>query len=97
MSSRRSDSAGTWIDPWPTGDPILVEVPLLEPPSGQYPSVHFRHDGTANVVYLDGHGDNVAQGTRNAPPPWEPPSATQLRDCRSIYDVGSNDELWDYQ
>src|SRR5262249_27026261 len=29
-----TDSAGTWIDPWPTGTPVLTEVPLVEPPSG---------------------------------------------------------------
>ena len=90
-----ADSAGTWIDPWPTGDPILIEVPLIEPPSGQYPSVHFRHVGLANVVFLDGHVESYQPGTRNPPPVWEPASATQLRDFRNVYDVGSDDTLWD--
>jgi prepilin-type processing-associated H-X9-DG protein len=27
----------------------------LEPPSGNFPSVHFRHNATANVAFLDGH------------------------------------------
>jgi prepilin-type processing-associated H-X9-DG protein len=90
-----ADSVGTWIDPWPTGEPILIEVPLVEPPSGQYPSVHFRHAGTANVLYLDGHVAGFHPGTRNPPPPWEPASATMLRDKRDIYDIGSTDELWD--
>jgi prepilin-type processing-associated H-X9-DG protein len=31
------------------------EVWLLEPPSSNYPSVHFRHNDTANVAFLDGH------------------------------------------
>lgn len=31
------------------------EVWLLEPPSKNYPSVHFRHNDTANVAFLDGH------------------------------------------
>ena len=90
-----ADSAGTWIDPWPTGDPILIEVPLLEPPSGQYPAVHFRHGHAANVLFLDGHVEAVTPGTRNPPPSWEPASATQLRDKREVYDVGSDDTLWD--
>jgi prepilin-type N-terminal cleavage/methylation domain-containing protein/prepilin-type processing-associated H-X9-DG protein len=90
-----ADSAGTWIDPWPTGDPILIEVPLIEPPSFQYPSVHFRHVGLANVVFLDGHVEAYQPGTRNPAPFWEPASATQLRDFRSVYDIGSDDTLWD--
>jgi prepilin-type processing-associated H-X9-DG protein/prepilin-type N-terminal cleavage/methylation domain-containing protein len=90
-----ADSAGTWIDPWPTGTPILIETPLLEPPSGQYPAVHFRHTGSANVAFLDGHVDGVRPGTRNPPPAWEPPSANLLRDREGLYDIGSTDELWD--
>jgi prepilin-type N-terminal cleavage/methylation domain-containing protein/prepilin-type processing-associated H-X9-DG protein len=89
-----ADSAGTWIDPWPTGDPVLIEVPLIEPPSGRYPSVHFRHIHTANVAFLDGHVENVYPGTRNSPPFWEPPSATVLRDKTEVYDIGADDTLW---
>ncbi len=90
-----ADSAGTWIDPWPTGTPILIEVPLIEPPSGRYPSVHFRHLRSANVLFLDGHVENVSPGTRNPAPSWEPTSATRLRDEKGLYDVGSDDTLWD--
>jgi prepilin-type processing-associated H-X9-DG protein/prepilin-type N-terminal cleavage/methylation domain-containing protein len=89
-----TDSAGTWIDPWPTGDPILIEVPLIEAPSFQYPSVHFRHTGTANVLFLDGHVESYYPGTRNPPPSWEPPSATVLRDKEHVFDIGSDDTLW---
>ncbi len=90
-----ADSAGTWIDPWPTGTPILIEVPLIEPPSGQYPGVHFRHVGVANVAFLDGHVEAVTEGTRNPPPVWEPASATVLRDKERVFDVGADDTLWD--
>lgn len=89
-----ADSAGTWIDPWPTGEPILIEVPMIEPPSFQYPAVHFRHMHTANVLFLDGHVDNYYPGTRNAPPWWEPSSATTLRDRELIFDIGSDDTMW---
>jgi prepilin-type N-terminal cleavage/methylation domain-containing protein/prepilin-type processing-associated H-X9-DG protein len=92
-----ADSAGTFIDPWPSGTPILVEVPLLEAPSGQYPSVHFRHTGIANVLWLDGHVETRADGTRNTPPGWEPASATQLRDKERLFDIGTNDSDWDQQ
>jgi prepilin-type N-terminal cleavage/methylation domain-containing protein/prepilin-type processing-associated H-X9-DG protein len=92
-----ADSAGTWISPWPTGTPILIEVPLIEPPSGQYPSVHFRHMSAANVLFLDCHVEPITPGMRNAPPSWEPASATALRDRVGIYDIGNNDDLWDLQ
>ncbi|HZT83211.1 MAG TPA: DUF1559 domain-containing protein [Gemmataceae bacterium] len=90
-----ADSAGTWVDPWPTGPAVLIEVPLLEPPSGMYPSVHFRHVRAANVLFLDGHVEAVTPGTRNPPPPWDPPQAGALRDKELVFDVGSTDELWD--
>ncbi len=93
-----TDSAGTWIDPWPTGNPILIEVPLIEPPSGRYPAIHFRHGGrVANVLFLDGHVESSSPGTRNPPPSWEPPSATMLRDKERLFDIGRTDELWDRQ
>ncbi len=28
---------------------------ILDPPSNNFPDVHFRHEGAANVVFLDGH------------------------------------------
>lgn len=90
-----ADSAGTWVDPWPTGTPVLIEVPMLEPPSGQYPSVHFRHTNSANVLFMDGHVESIFPGTRNAPPPWDPPAAAALRDREHLFDVGATDELWD--
>jgi prepilin-type processing-associated H-X9-DG protein len=90
-----ADSAGTWIDPWPTGAPVLTEVPLLEPPSGQYPAVHFRHIGAANVLFLDGHVEAVSPGTRNPPPSWEPATAGALRDRERVFDIGADDDLWD--
>jgi len=91
-----ADTVGTWFTSWPpSGDPILIEVPLMEPPSGQYPTVHFRHTQTANVCFLDGHVEAINPGTRNPAPSWEPASATQLRDLRNVFDLGTTDELWD--
>lgn len=33
---------------------------LLEPPSNNFPSIHFRHQGAANVAFLDGHIESRA-------------------------------------
>jgi prepilin-type N-terminal cleavage/methylation domain-containing protein/prepilin-type processing-associated H-X9-DG protein len=91
-----ADTAGTWFDNWPpSGDPVLIEVPLMEPPSGQYPAVHFRHAQTANVCFLDGHVESFHPGTRNPAPDWEPATATAVRDRERIFDIGATDELWD--
>lgn len=89
-----SDTVGTWIDPWPTGTPILIEVPLAEAPSGQYPSVHHRHANMANVLYVDGHVAANSQGQRNAAPGWEPTTATTVRDKEKVFDIGSTDFEW---
>ena len=63
----------------------------------QHPAVHFRHNGLANVLWMDGHVEAFSPGTRNAPPSWEPASATVLRDKERVFDIGSTDELWDRQ
>ena len=67
----------------------------MEPPSGQYPTVHFRHAHTANVCFLDGHVQTFSPGTRNTPPSWEPAAATTVRDRERIFDIGTTDEMWD--
>jgi prepilin-type N-terminal cleavage/methylation domain-containing protein/prepilin-type processing-associated H-X9-DG protein len=96
MTIAFADAVGTWIDPWPDGPVSLKEVPLLEPPSGQYPAVHFRHGGrSANVLFLDGHVEAWTEYVRNPPPGWEPLSATVTRDKEFIFDIGSDDSLWD--
>ena len=37
------------------------ETWLLEPPSQNYPTTHFRHSDSANVVFLDGHVESRAR------------------------------------
>jgi prepilin-type N-terminal cleavage/methylation domain-containing protein/prepilin-type processing-associated H-X9-DG protein len=89
------DTAGSWIEPWPSGPAILIEIPLAEPPSGQYPTVHYRHQNVTSVCYLDGHVETHTPGTRNTPPSWEPSQANDLRVKEQIFDIGANDDLWD--
>ena len=46
----------------------LQENWLLEPPSGNFPTVHFRHHDAANVAFADGHVETRGRGW--LAPPW---------------------------
>jgi prepilin-type N-terminal cleavage/methylation domain-containing protein/prepilin-type processing-associated H-X9-DG protein len=71
-----------------TGD--LYETFYLEPPSGQYPSVHFRHSGVANVLFLDGHV-RAMKPTRNPMGPWTTAAVEEIRIATHVADIGE----WD--
>jgi prepilin-type N-terminal cleavage/methylation domain-containing protein/prepilin-type processing-associated H-X9-DG protein len=75
------------------GQARLEENLYLEPPSSRYPTVHFRHAGTANVLFLDGH----VQGFRPARNPlasWWSPAGRDLLERRNVHDVGTDDSLF---
>lgn len=77
------------------GEPY--EVFYLEPPSGQYPSVHFRHMGVANVLFLDGHV-RAMKPTINPPGPWATAAGNEARERAHIADIGewdSDDDIAD--
>lgn len=38
----------------------LEESWILDPPSRNYPTIHFRHNGSANVAFIDGHVESRA-------------------------------------
>jgi prepilin-type processing-associated H-X9-DG protein len=58
--------------------------------------VHHRfHGGIANVSFLDGHVEGRTDRTRNPPLSTDPPDVVLLRDKEKVFDLGSNDELWD--
>jgi prepilin-type processing-associated H-X9-DG protein len=71
----------------------LTENWYLSCPSYQFPNVHFRHDGLANVCFADGHVETRTP-TINGPPPWEDPQATILRKREIVWDLGSDDSLF---
>jgi prepilin-type processing-associated H-X9-DG protein len=64
-----------WDDP---ANPTLQENYYCDPPSNQYPGVHFRHLGTANVLFLDGHVESMTP-VNNAPSPWMTSAGEALR------------------
>ena len=62
-----ADSAGVFcIDFTCANGSELRENWLLEPPSNDFPTVHFRHSDSANVAFLDGHVETRRRGW-NAP------------------------------
>ncbi len=89
-------AVGTTPEPRPTGQPALIEVATAEPPSRQFPSVHFRLSGRiANVLYVDGHVESRTDRIRNAPPAGDPPEILKLRDEENVFDIGTDDTIWD--
>lgn len=66
------------------------ETFYLEPPSGQFPSVHFRHLGACNVLFLDGHVTALAPN-HNPASPWTSDAMQTARKKENIADIG----IWD--
>jgi prepilin-type N-terminal cleavage/methylation domain-containing protein len=91
MTAANTSTAGL-----PTGNPSLIEVGVAEPPSRQSPSVHFRLTGrVAVIVYVDGHAESRSDPTRNPPSASDSPAVVQIRDEQFLYDIGTDDTLWD--
>jgi prepilin-type N-terminal cleavage/methylation domain-containing protein/prepilin-type processing-associated H-X9-DG protein len=89
-------AAGTSTSSPLTGGAGLVEVPVAEPPSRQFPSVHHRFNGgVANVLFVDGHVEARTDRTRNPPAATDPPAILRVRDEENLFDLGTSDELWD--
>jgi prepilin-type processing-associated H-X9-DG protein/prepilin-type N-terminal cleavage/methylation domain-containing protein len=82
------------IDWWSYPEPVLEENYYLDPPSNGYPTVHFRHAGKANVLFLDGHAEALGPVDNGVPAYW-PPAADALRKRVGLYDLGPNDDLYD--
>ncbi|MEZ6137321.1 MAG: DUF1559 domain-containing protein [Pirellulaceae bacterium] len=69
----------------------LTETFYLEAPSGQYPSIHFRHAGpVANVVFLDGHVQAMSLN-RNPMGPWTSAAIEDIRILERVADIGIYD------
>lgn len=65
----------------------IMETFYLEPPSGQYPSVHFRHRGVANVLFLDGNVRPM-KPDRNPMGPYTTAPIETIREEKHVADIG---------
>jgi prepilin-type N-terminal cleavage/methylation domain-containing protein/prepilin-type processing-associated H-X9-DG protein len=91
-----ADSAEVWWydDNYNQIPAYVRESLILSMPSDAYPNVHFRHSGTANVLFLDGHVDNMTPVYNplpsNPPNPYGwPADALQMRMSDHIGDLSS--------
>jgi prepilin-type N-terminal cleavage/methylation domain-containing protein/prepilin-type processing-associated H-X9-DG protein len=78
-----------WDDP---NNPTLQENYYVDPPSNQFPGVHFRHGGVANVAYLDGHVDGMVPVDNGVPMDqgWSTTSDAFRRKV-GLFDLSVND------
>lgn len=83
-----------WDDP---ANPVLQENYYVDPPSNQFPGVHFRHMGVANVVFVDGHVETMTPVDNGVPMisasnPWGwSTAANQSRMKAGMSDLSPND------
>jgi prepilin-type processing-associated H-X9-DG protein len=59
-----ADSAGVFCVDFACTSAEMRENWLLEPPSHDFPTVHFRHSDSANVAFLDGHVESWPRSFR---------------------------------
>ena len=76
-----------------SGQARLEENLYLEPPSSQYPTGHFRHAGTANMLFLDGHVEGF-RPARNPLASWWSQAGRDLLEQRNVHDIGTDENLF---
>ena len=83
-----------WDDP---ATPTLQENYYVDPPSNQFPGVHFRHSGIANAAFLDGHIENMSPVDAGVPmadsenPYGWSSAADSFRKKVGLFDLSPND------
>lgn len=84
------------INEWTYSTPVLEENPYLDPPSSQFPSVHFRHVETANILLVDGHVETHAP-SRNPFSVWTGEAAKALYHQENLFDLGTDDNWFTHR
>lgn len=84
---------------------FLENLGGLQPPSGNFPTVHFRHVSTANVLFVDGHVDRYPRKFTIVTGPWMPQSQADLMEFHDlgfvcdgdVTELSTQDALYDLQ
>jgi len=83
---------------WSGSTPQMIESLYAYPPSMQIPSTRYRWVGnTTNVLFVDGHVESRTDRSRNALKAGLPANALDFMEKERIFDVGTNDALWQVQ
>jgi prepilin-type N-terminal cleavage/methylation domain-containing protein/prepilin-type processing-associated H-X9-DG protein len=91
-----ADSAQVECLDWPDcTQNSLQEVWEIEPPSNQFPTIHFRHTGAANVAFLDGHVETMIPFWIDLP--FVPAGQAATMKLDGLANVGIDDTLYDLQ
>jgi prepilin-type N-terminal cleavage/methylation domain-containing protein/prepilin-type processing-associated H-X9-DG protein len=89
-----ADAAAVNCLNWPScTDNSFTESWYLEPPSGGFPNMHFRHNGVANVAFLDGHVESRMRSWVD-PPSWTAAPQVQEMKKRLLGYVGDDDAYY---
>jgi prepilin-type processing-associated H-X9-DG protein/prepilin-type N-terminal cleavage/methylation domain-containing protein len=91
-----ADSAQVECLNWPDcTSNSFQEVWEIEPPSNQFPTIHFRHNGAANVSFLDGHVESMSACW--IPLPTVPPAQALQMQQKGLANIGIDDTLYQMQ
>ena len=76
-----SDSApvATWLNPPQLQEAYSLAAPQVTYGDSPVPTTHFRHDGAAEVAFVDGHVETRREEVYVPSPSWWPPAAEELR------------------
>ena len=89
-----ADAAAVNCINWPAcTQNSFTESWYLEPPSDAYPTTHFRHNGVANVSFLDGHVESRMRSWVTLPS-WLSPTQVQEMQNRRLGFVGDDDRYY---
>lgn len=95
-----ADSAKVACTAFPCSDPdnlVFQGNWRLEPPSQNFPSVHFRHSDTANVAFLDGHVESLKGGWKELPTSIYPTEQQEVMQGHHLGFIGQRLELPEHE
>ncbi|HEV3299930.1 MAG TPA: DUF1559 domain-containing protein [Planctomycetaceae bacterium] len=90
-----ADSAQVECVDWPTcSQNTFEEVWLIEPPSNQFPTIHFRHTRAANIAFVDGHVEMMTPVWIPLDPGNVPPGQAARMQADDLANVSPDDTFY---